>query len=245
MTAPLPVAARAGRRSRSAALILLIVTFAGACSPQATLPPNPTVAAPHAYSVCPQSGELPPKDVNDQAVSVLRERLSLLGVATPEITLGACIEIALEVTSQDPDTVQSALLGTGRVELFPVPADQADAIHTGSAGPVGVQPIVASADLADAAITAEGGGQPVLELTMTPAGATALGAWTAANVGGFIALVVDGVVAAVPVIAEPIQDGSVQIGFGATPPIALEALRVMVLSGPLPEAWAQPERPQG
>lgn len=223
----------------------MVATLTGACAERATLPPNPTVAAPHAYSICPQSGELPPTDVNDEAVSVLRERLSLLGVAEPDVTIGSCIELALELTGQDPDTVQAAVLGTGRVELVPVPPEQVGAIQAGSLGPVGVQPIVASSDLTGAAIAADEAGHPVLTLTMTPAGADALGAWTAGHVGGSVALVVDGVVAAVPVINGPTPGGSVQVSFGATPPVALEALRVMVLSGPLPEAWAQPERPQG
>ena len=229
---------------------LAVVTFAalllGGCDTPATLAPDGTESAAHSYAVCTQSGELPAKEINDDAVRILTERLRLLGVSDPEVTVGTCIDVAVELASQDPDAVAAAVLGTGEVSILPVPVDQAQAVVVGGEPPIGVEPIVGSDDFVDASTGSEAGSAtPTLTLTLSDAGGGALGSWTTSHVGQELALVVDGEVIALPAINAPMSDGSIVIAFPGTPRLPLEAIRAMVGTGPLPPEWDQPQRPQG
>jgi preprotein translocase subunit SecD len=241
---------RRRRATLASGLVIAASILATGYRPTASGSPNPSTIADHAPSMCPQSGEAPPKDVTDEAVRILRERLTLLGVADPEITVASCIEVAFSRTGQEAEAVQAAVLGTGRVELVPVPADQAEAVHIGGPPPEAVPPLVGPQDLAGAATSpGSGGAGPTLVLTLTDAGTGAVASWTRVHVGEAIALVVDGVVVAMPITNEPILGGSVSLSVGGQSEgqrtIPIEAVRAMVESGPLPIEWAQPERPQG
>jgi preprotein translocase subunit SecD len=226
-----------------------VVALVAACQPQVTQPPDPTVAAGDAYSLCPAGGEPPAKEITDDAVRILTARLELLGVSDPEISIGTCIEIGVSQPSEDPAAVESAVLGTGDVAIYPVPPEQAATILIGGEPPTGIEPIVGPDDFVDAATATDAdAGGPTLTLTLSDAGGAALQTWTAAHVQQNLALVVDGLVIAMPVINEPITDGSIVLSFGSInggPPIPPDAIRAMVMTGPLPLEWAQPQRPQG
>jgi preprotein translocase subunit SecD len=232
-----------------AALIAAAVLALAACGPQASQPPNPTISADHSYSICPVAGELPAKEITDDAVRIITERLQLLGVPDAEVTAGAaCIAVAVALTSQDADAVQAAVLGTGDVSLVPVAPDLAPSIQPGGAPPDGAEPLIGPDDFTDASTAEDSPGPgPTLTLMLSDAGGAALGSWTTTHVRESLALVVDGVVIAVPIVNEPITGGSVVIAFpaGDQPRVPPDAIRAMVVTGPLPPEWAQPERPQG
>ena len=226
--------------------LLIGVLALAACQAAPSAEPLPTVPVRHAYTLCPPGGELPAQDVTDRALAVLTARLTLLGFDAPRITTDVCIEIEVPITADDA-TVQAAVLGTGRVAFVPVPADQGEVVVAGGRPPVGVQPLVPVEGIDSAAVGSNpNGGRPTLDISLTDVGTAAMASWTQAHVMESIALVVDGVVIAVPTINEPITTGQISIDVaGEAPLIPLRAIAIMIESGPLPPEWAQPERPQG
>lgn len=225
---------------------LIGVLAVAACQAQPSAEPLPTLPVRHAYTICPPGGEAPAPAVTDRAIVILRDRLRALGVDSPTFKVGACIEIETPITADDT-AIQAAVLGTGRLEIIPVPADQIDSVKIGGAPPVGVQPLVAGADITSSEVgIAAGTNQPTLTILLSDAGSAAMATWTTAHVGEMLALAVDGVVVGVPTVDEPITAGEVQLTLTAEPlPVPLRTIGAMIESGPLPPEWAQPERPQG
>lgn len=241
--------ARPLRRAWLAAASGLVVSAAvtlAACQSQPSAEPLLTVPVAHAYTICPPGGELPAQEATDRAVAILGQRLALLGFDAPRINVGACIEVEVPITPNDA-AVQAALLATGEVELVPIPADQADGLNAGGSVPDGLQPLVATADIDSGEVQTDDQGQPQLLIGLSNVGSAALANWSRVHVNEPMALVVDGVVIAIPTMNEPITTGQVAIAFGSVnpPPIPVAAIAAMIESGPLPPEWAQPERPQG
>jgi hypothetical protein len=72
-------------------------------------------------------------------------------------------------------------------------------------------PILTGFDVRGGRPVEDAAGVTAVELRFTPHGATAFGAWTAANVGERLAIVIDGRVVSAPIVQAPIPDGSVLI----------------------------------
>jgi preprotein translocase subunit SecD len=239
---------RHGLRRVSLAIVLGVAAL-GACEPSATREPV-DVAGQHRYAICPQAGELPPKDVTDRAVEILRSRLAFLGVQTSSLAVGACIDVTASTTSAEQDAaIRPAVLGTGRIELVPITADQLEPLEVGDERPPGVDALVDGADIVGSGVvTPSQSGGTALTLRLSDAGGAMLESWTRVNIGATLAVVVDGVVVALPVIGEPIG-GELVLDLPAADvralPVPLRAIEAMIASGPLPPAWEQPERPQG
>jgi preprotein translocase subunit SecD len=81
----------------------------------------------------------------------------------------------------------------------------------------------ADVDPAGWAVTDDGNGSPAVDLRLKPEAAERFAEHTAANVGGFLAIAVDGVVVSVPSIDQPIEGGAVTISGGGDTDI-VEAL---------------------
>lgn len=231
---------------RAASIVAIAALTLAACQAQPSAEPLATIPVRHAYSICPAGGQLPAPEITDRAVAILRERLRDLGVDAPTFKVEACIEIETPITADDT-AIQAAVLGTGRLEIIPVPADQIESVKIGGAPPEGVQPLVAGADITSSEVgIAAGTNQPTLTILLSDAGSAAMATWTTAHVGEMLALAVDGVVGGVPTVDEPITAGEVQLTLTAEPlPVPLRTIGAMIESGPLPPEWAQPERPQG
>lgn len=100
--------------------------------------------------------------------------------------------------------------------------------------PVEPEPFLTGADVAEAdAGTDQFAGQPVVTIRFTPEAATRLGAVTAANINGKVAIVLDGTVLSAPIIREPVLGGSAQISGNFTVPDA-ENLALLLRAGSLP-----------
>ena len=61
------------------------------------------------------------------------------------------------------------------------------------------------------AVSEDGNGSPAVDLRFKPEAAQRSAKHTAANVGGYLAIAIDGTVVSVPVINGPIEDGAVSI----------------------------------
>jgi len=224
----------------------ILFAVVAACQAAATVAPA-SEAASRAISVCPESGEFPPQNVTDQAVAILTDRLHRIGVEDAAISVSSCIDITSNAAGSLTGDDLAALLGTGLVELVPVPPDQAGQVLAGSPAPVELEPILAGDDLAGATIAAApGGAQPTLDIQLTPAANATLARWSREHVGEELAFVVDGQVVETLAVREPITNGRLAIQPAtAGTRLSVQTIAALIGSGPLPEGWAQPELPQG
>jgi preprotein translocase subunit SecD len=243
----MPASPRPGLH-RLAPWIAIGLAVLGGCEPTSTVDPV-DVAGQHSYSICPQAGALPPKDVTDRAAGILESRLAFLDVATSNVTVGTCIDVSASTTSAAQDAaVRAAMLGTGRIELVPI-TDAGPPIEVGGERPLGVDALIDGADIVGAGVvTPSQSGGAALTLRLSPAGRAILESWARVHVGALLAVVVDGAVVALPVISGPIA-AELVLDLSASDlralPLPLSAIEAMVASGPLPPEWEQPERPQG
>jgi SecD/SecF fusion protein len=231
-------------RLAATAITIAVLTLA-ACEAQPSTEPSPSEPVSNAYSICPAGGQLPAAEITDRAIAILRDRLAQLDIDTPTFTLEACLEVETPLIA-DHAAAQAAVLGTGLVELIAVAAGVTD-IQVGGATPDDVQAIVGGPDISSAEVrTPADTGLRTLVVALSDAGAAAVASWTRLHIGERLALVVDGVVIALPTVNHPITAGTIEVAFtGDALPIPLRTVAAMIESGPLPPEWAQPERPQG
>jgi preprotein translocase subunit SecD len=228
----------------AAAMPLIAAALVGACEPAGT-GATPQASGEHAYTICPPSGELPPNAINDRAVEILDARLVALGVETSSIGVGAaCIDVTASTTSATQDAaVRAAVLGTGTITLVAARAD-GQTTSVGLAPPDGVVPVLSGTDFRSAMVVEPSPGAPALGIAFSDAGSATIASWSRLHPGELTALVVDGVVVALPEPNGLLTDG-MNVSLGETPPVPLEALAAMINTGPLPPEWAQPRVPQG
>lgn len=229
----------------AATAITIAALALAACQAQPSAEPSSSEPAGNAYSICPAGGALPAAEITDRAIAILRERLARLEIDEPTFSLEACLEVETPIAA-DHAAAQAAVLGTGLVELIPVAAGVTD-VQVGSATPDGVQAIAGGADITSAEVrTPADTGLRTLVVGLSDTGSAAVAGWTRLHLGERLALVVDGVVIALPTVTSPITTGRIEVAFtGDALPIPLRTVAAMIESGPLPPEWAQPERPQG
>ena len=227
------------------AMPLIAAALLIACEPAGSVA-TPQGSGEHAYAICPPSGELPEAATNDRAVEILDARLVSLGVETSSVGVGAaCIDVTASTTSAAQDAaVRAAILGTGTITLVAPRADGATT-SVGQAPPDGAAPVLTGPDFRSAEVVVETStGGPALAITFSNAGSATIAGWSRLHPGEATALVVDGVVVALPSANELRADG-MTLSLGAAPQVPLETLAAMLNSGPLPPEWAQPKVPQG
>ena len=224
---------------------LIAAALLAACEPAGS-DATAQASGDHAYAICPPSGALPATAINDRAVEILDARLVSLGVETSSVGVGpACIDVAASTTSAAQDAaVRAAVLGTGTITLVAPRAD-GQTTSVGSAPPDGATPVLSGTDFGSAAVAVEPStGEPALGISFSDAGSATIAGWSQLHPDEPTALVVDGVVVALPGPNELRIDG-MALSLGETPTVPLEALVAMINSGPLPPEWAQPRVPQG
>jgi hypothetical protein len=207
-------------------------------------PPPPTVA-PSAglvvtYRVEPVDGVEPgPEDI-DAVIAVLQARIAATsGGATAISTSGGdtiVVSVAMDPTDEEAVTALRELLGTtGRVDFVPLgdtPASVGQRLDL-SANP----PLFSGDQVASAAIGTDQTDQRTVDFTLEPGGARLFADFTAANIGRYFAIVLDGVVISAPVINSAIPDGQVQISQGSVdgyPLAEAQQLVAILSSGALP-----------
>ncbi len=237
--------ARDRRLSTALATPLITAALLTACGPAGSTASPSSAPGDHAYTICPPSGELPATDINDRAVEVLDSRLGSLGVETSSIGVGAaCIDVTASTTSVAQDAaVRAAVLGTGTITLVAPPAGTTTVV--GASPPDGTATVLSGLDFRSAEAALEpSNGRPVLTIRFSDVGSATIAGWSRLRPGAPTALVVDGVVVALPATDELRSEG-MTVSLDETPPVPLETIVAMITSGPLPPEWAQPERPQG
>jgi hypothetical protein len=209
--------------------------------------PAPSIASQRAFIVL-SAGNAPDKAVDGAAADILQARMVALGVRNFTSGVGYGIEFYLPADGPSDDAIRAVLGATGDVRFVPLPpADYGDGKLTAVIGqPLpkdepalfdweGIESVVLSTTLQ---------GIPAVTVTLRPTATSAFAAFTAAHSGEYIAILVDGRVAALPVINEPIPGGQVEISGGGFDDGTFGQLAAIMVGGMLPEAWRGAEVPE-
>jgi hypothetical protein len=209
----------------------------------ATASAQPAQGSWRYFAVLPPTGSQPDRE-SGRAFDVLRARVRALQVGNSSLESGNGIFVGVSPGGPSDGMILAVLAAPGVVEFVPLPpSDDAGTPvpEVGDPLPVDEPPLFGAEGLASVQI-ANVGNVPGLDITLTSAAAEAFGQHTAAHVGESFAIVIDGRIAALPVINEPLTDGFVHLTGGSSPVPGLPnpgfAIAAAVLvGGPLPEAW--------
>jgi preprotein translocase subunit SecD len=228
----------------SVLVVTAIAVFVG--SPRGT-PPAGASAGPMAsdglhlvYRVLPVDGVVPGTDDLAHVADVLRARLDATGVAGSSVSPSGedrvVVDVAVDPVDEAVAAEVRALLGaTGRLDFVPLgatPMMEGEVIDLEQS-----PPLLLGDQIADAAIGSDQTGARTVDFVLGPDGTSRFADHTAAHIGDYIAIALDGRVITAPVIRDTIPDGRVQISMGGVGGYPLEdAQRLVTIlrSGPLP-----------
>lgn len=209
-------------------------------SPSTTVDATPTTAAPAEPATrltfqAQWTAERPESPADIAAIeTVLRRRLEALGSADHRVeSLGGGRFLVELPAGVDVDAVRGVLGVRGEAAFVPL-GDQAanvgERIDTAGA-------LFGSEGIVGADVGADQTGLRVITIHLTPPAAETFRAWTAVNIGAYLAIVVDGIVLSAPTVQDEIPGGKVRISqSGVDGWKADEANRVVSVlsSGPYP-----------
>jgi preprotein translocase subunit SecD len=224
-------------RMRGLASVLMAVALVAGCGVSRVTvgEGSPVIAA--RITLLPVAGVKPTKAETDEAVAVLTARLDALGVGNFSISAGDDITVELDEQA-DLAKVQPAVQTPGVIEFSPQPGDEA--LPQIGEQVSGQESLWTGDEVESASASTDSQGAATLTVHLTAAGKTALATWSAAHVGDYLVIVLDGRVVAVARVEAPIPGGTLDItsptGFRIPP----ESLAAILASGPLPEGWRQP-----
>ena len=199
------------------------------------------------FLVMPPTSALPSKADSSLAADVLRNRLGVFGFQS--IVTGVGYAIQFRVPGDGPSdlgiTIRNALAATGDVRFVPLPpADYGDGkLHAQLGARLPKDELALFGWEGIASVTGDASTSPAtLQISLKPQVADAFADYTQSNVGQSFAIVVDGRVALLPRINEPILGGQIQLAGGIDDDRFAETVSILV-GGKLPEAWANPVVP--
>jgi preprotein translocase subunit SecD len=168
-----------------------------------------------------------------EAIRRLTEQRLAAGATPATVTTTPDGLLVIDLPSSvDPEPVRRLVGQRGRLDLVPIPDDEA----VPSTGMQVAFPALTSGD-ASVAIGADETGRRAINVTLGEASAAALRDHTRTHIGAFLAVTLDGVAVAVPTIAGEIPDGKIQISGAAVDGFdkeLAEELVTLVEFGPLP-----------
>ncbi len=158
------------------------------------------------------------------ARQIVENRVNGLGVAEAVVQVAGDRRIVVELPGvDDPEQAVQTIKGTALLEFVDVgaapPPDgtviqtdftQSESSPIDPALPV-YNTVMTGADLTSAQVSTDQLGRPNIVFELTPDGATKFSEFTSANVGRYLAIVLDKQVISAPVISTPITDGRGEI----------------------------------
>ncbi len=172
------------------------------------------------YRALPVEGKQPGPD--DMAVikDIVERRVNTTGVSEPVVTTQGSDRVVVELPGvTNPEAVRNLVGQTGRLEFVPLGSTQ---VQQGQAIDLAEFPALFSGDqVSSATVGSDQNGRPSVDFVLKDQGRDLFGEYTAANVGSYFAIALDGIVVSAPVIQNAIPNGNVQItgggvaGFGA------------------------------
>lgn len=229
-----------------AILAVAVLRFGGVTTPGdpgSTPSAAPTSGIERSFVVVPAFGAAPTGQETDAATEILTKRLKALGFDRVSMAGQFGVEFVVFEPAPTDATVMSVLGATGDVEFIPVPA--ADYGEGGLEAEIGEplprdEPALFGWDgIASVTIGADAQARRVLNITLEPAAQDAFATYTETHVGELFAIVIDGRVAALPMINEPIPGGEIAVSGGGLNERFEETIAILI-GGRLPASWAPP-----
>jgi preprotein translocase subunit SecD len=199
------------------------------------------------YQVLPAQGKVPtPADLAVMRTIVLN-RIDKSGVSEPQVVVQGSDRIVVEMPGvTNVDQIRELVGTTGRLDFVPLGSTPATAgqkldpawITQPCTAEQTINCVLFSGDqVSSAAIGADQAGQRTVDFTLSAEGKQKFADFTAANIGTYFAIVLDGEVISAPVIRDSIPNGQVQIsqgGIGGYPLAEAQNLVTILEFGQLP-----------
>jgi protein-export membrane protein SecD len=178
------------------------------------------------YQALPAGGKSPDAAALNIIRTIIENRVNGTGVAEPVITTQGTDRVVVELPGvSDPQAIQKLVGTTGRLDFVPIPSTATPPAENSSID----YPALFSGDQVESAtIGADQTGQRTVNFVLKPDGQKLFADHTAAHVGEYFAITLDGVVISAPRINEPIPNGQVQISAGGLGGFSLKAATDLV-----------------
>lgn len=193
---------------------LIWVVFAAiGCASLNPLPTNCWVGLRGEYRLlAADGGDAGAADV-EEAAQIIHARVSRIGFANFEVRTRSdgVIEIDLPPMA-DPTELRELILPTGDLTFVPLP--EGVAVEPGDPIPADLPPLFGREAVSSVRPGTTATGDRAIDLTLTEAGANALDAFAARNVGRQLGIVSDGIVLSAPSIQAAEFNGQIQLSGG-------------------------------
>jgi preprotein translocase subunit SecD len=167
---------------------------------------------------------------------IIENRVNSTGVSEPVITTQGSDRVVVELPGvSDPETIRQLVGQTGRLDFVPLGTTQKQVGD--DIDPKQFPALFSGEQLETAAIATNQAGQRIVTFVLKSDGAKLFGDYTAANIGKYFAIVLDGKVVSAPVINSAIPGGHVEIesgGIGGYPLKEAQNLVTVLQYGSLP-----------
>jgi preprotein translocase subunit SecD len=167
---------------------------------------------------------------------IIENRVNASGVSEPVVTTQGSDRIVVELPGvSDPTAIRNLVQQTGRLDF--VPLGQVTKQKNDTIDEKQFPPLFSGDQLDSAAIGSDQNGRRVVTFKLKDAGAKLFGDYTAAHIGQYFAIVLDGKVISAPVIQNAIPGGNVEIsqpGIGGFPLKEATDLTTVLQFGSLP-----------
>jgi hypothetical protein len=205
--------------------------------------PSPSSAAATTLTYDPQwTAEVPQNaDVLEAAATIARRRVDAEGLVGVRVATLDETRIVVEVPAGiDLDPVRK-VVGTIGVVGF-VPLGTESALSGQQLDPDAFKALFDGTFIVEASYIPNLGDLPTLQLTLREPASSLFADYTAAHIGEYFSIVVDGIVVVAPVIQSEITGGSVEITAAPSDAVLaadLAGLAAIISSGPLPVALVE------
>jgi protein-export membrane protein SecD len=180
------------------------------------------------YRVDPNGDKQPSLGDVEVVKGIIERRVNATGVSEPVVVTSGTDRIVVEVPGiSDTDAIRKLVGQTGKLDFVPIPqamtppAGQSPLDMTNSpACPQSGQPtapcvLFGGEEIASANVGSDQQGRRTVDFVLKEKGKNLFGAWTAAHINEYFAIVLDNVVISAPVIQGAIPGGNVQISSGS------------------------------
>lgn len=236
------------------AAVLAIVALVAAnlgrqLGPGAATPPPSSTIVPEVerwFVVMSTSGAAPSKSESGLAADILTERVKALGFGNFTSAVGYGIEFILPASGPSDEATRRVLKATGDVTFVPLPpSDYGEGKLTAEVGkPLPKdEPALFGWDGIASVVRKDTESGPAIAITLRPAVKVAFGDYTSMNLGEIMAVLIDGNVAALPTINEPITTGEISITWDAADADGFAEFAAILIGGMLPASWQHPSVP--
>jgi len=165
------------------------------------------------YQALPVDGKAPTPGDMSVIKDIVERRVNTTGVSEPVVTTQGADRVVVELPgATDPEAVKRLVGATGRLDFVPLGKTQVqqNQLIDLKANP----PLFSGDQVSSATVGTDQNGRPAVDFVLKGDGSKAFADYTAAHVGDFFAITLDGSVVSAPVIQNSIPNGNVQITGG-------------------------------